>query len=32
MTLQPLEKATIITERLPDPDYLEQTVIKEVSH
>ena len=32
VTVLPLEKATIITERLPDPDYLEQTVIKEVSH
>lgn len=31
VTVLPLEKATIITERLPDPGYLEHTVIKEVS-
>lgn len=31
VTVLPLEKATIITERLPDPSYLEHTVIKEVS-
>ena len=30
VTVLPLEKATIITERLPDPGYLEHTVIKEV--
>ena len=30
MTVLPLEKATIITEHLPDPSYLEHTVIKEV--
>ena len=31
VTVLPLEKATIITEHLPDPSYLEHTVIKEVS-
>ena len=31
VTVLPLEKATIITERLPDPGYLEHTIIKEVS-
>ncbi|WP_297289290.1 DeoR/GlpR family DNA-binding transcription regulator [uncultured Flavonifractor sp.] len=31
VTVLPLEKATIITEHLPDPGYLEHTVIKEVS-
>lgn len=30
VTVLPLEKATIITEHLPDPSYLEHTVIKEV--
>lgn len=30
VTVLPLEKATIITERLPDPCYLKHTVIKEV--
>lgn len=30
VTVLPLEKATIITEALPDPEYLEHTVVKEV--
>lgn len=30
VTVLPLEKATIITEHLPDPSYLEHTVVKEV--